>query len=113
MTDKAQQPEQEYYVYPCGYTCKDCSLVGTCGGSDKPPCSRPHTPTPSLFQIEPNSHEYTIGQIVEIDKRIKKERGEAARAATLTALDKMQDGESETSYVWRKAQALRQQQERE
>jgi len=38
-------------------------------------------PTPALFQIEPNSHDYTIGQIVEINENIQKQRKEAAKAA--------------------------------
>lgn len=38
-------------------------------------------PPPALFQIEPNSHDYTIGQIVEINENIQKQREEAAKAA--------------------------------
>jgi len=39
--------------------------------------SHPH-PAPALFQIEPNSHNYTLGQIVEINENIQKQRAEAA-----------------------------------
>ena len=74
MTPAAQQPEQKCSHYDCHfYFDGDCIA----------PCTRPHTPAPALFQIEPNSHDYTIGQIVEINENIQKQRKEVARAATL------------------------------
>jgi len=50
MTPGAQQ--QDYFVYPCGFTCNDCSLVSMCAGTNKPPCSRPHPPAPERDDID-------------------------------------------------------------
>jgi hypothetical protein len=74
----------------CEHECVCCDY-GIVTREDGEPCtiincinrSRPHTPAPALFQIEPNSHDYTIGQIVEINENIQKQRKEAARTATL------------------------------
>jgi hypothetical protein len=82
----AQQPER-YATCSKGFRCIDCGLFSAC--QIEPPCSRPHTPAPDKFQFcQPCSKiMYTIEQITEIDKRIRVERTEAARTATLAAYD--------------------------
>jgi len=46
----------------------------------------------ALFQIEPNSNNYTIGQIVEINENIQKQRAEAAAQAREDVLKELKQG---------------------
>ena len=54
--------------------------------------TRPHTPAPELTFKQPDMQSgYTVEQVAEIDKRIRKERAEAARTATLKTLDEFEE----------------------
>ncbi len=108
MTAPQQQPERDcQYLLRQGMSvlCIDSTDPSrkNCDHCISTQCFATPTPAPqapSLFQIEPNSHDYTIGQIVEINENIQKQRAEAARVATLKERERVLDALDRNFKGW-------------